>query len=613
VILGLSLVAFAALIVAGADRLGGDDGGNGGTLQAGALDQPPPGAATATATIPIGVVPTPAPESTATIEPTTTPDGAVGGSSVGRPLVCLDVGHGGVDEGNVRLNADGTEIIVMEKDLTLAQALDLRDRLEAQGVDVVLTRETDTEVNPEYADVNGDGKVANDVNDDGELDQRLGEFANELDELQARVNVCNEAGADLLVSIHVNSGENVFLAGYEAWYAEDDALPFVDESAAFAELVVQQLGRQFAAAGYETTNRGAAPDSLLILPDDEAGTFDHLVMLSPDVPARNFVGAQMPAVIVECLFLSNDEDYGFLTADAEAAQDAIVTAYEQAILEYFADELAGAELEGAEGDSEAEERAEDEEAARVSFGGPGGTPAPPASPTPSGEDAGPTPTPRPEPLPDDGETAQVHYYGDSGRPEIALTFDLGSDRGHTEQILDFLAEHGIRASFGVTGLWAEENPDLLRRIVDDGHMLFNHTYSHASFTGASTGQPPLTAEERVAEIARTEAIVLDLTGYDMRPYFRLPYGDGADDAQVMRDIYAAGYYLVIMWTCDSYGWKQWTPAEIIQHCAGSAQPGGIILMHVGSDGTDQDALPGLVEQLAADGYAFVTVEEILQP
>jgi peptidoglycan/xylan/chitin deacetylase (PgdA/CDA1 family) len=221
-------------------------------------------------------------------------------------------------------------------------------------------------------------------------------------------------------------------------------------------------------------------------------------------------------------------------------------------------------------------------------------------------------TGRPAPLPDNGETAQAHYFGDSGRQEIALTFDLGSDRGYTEQILDFLDEKGIKATFGITGRWAEDNPDLVQRIVDDGHMLINHTYSHSSFTGDSTGLPPLTSEERVEEIQDTDQIVFDLTGYQMKPYFRLPYGDGATDPKVMDDIYAAGYYLVIMWTCDSYGWQQWTAAEIIQHC-GQEQPGGIILMHVGSDGTDQDALPGLVEQYEQMGYAFVTVEELLQP
>src|SRR5688500_14826167 len=118
-IVGLSLLAFAALVVAGADRFG--DGGDDGTLQA-AVDQPAP-----TATV-ASVIPTPAASPPAATTPTTPP-----ATTSDRPVVCLDVGHGGVDEGKLLLSDDGTEIVAMEKDIVLAQALELRDRLEAQG------------------------------------------------------------------------------------------------------------------------------------------------------------------------------------------------------------------------------------------------------------------------------------------------------------------------------------------------------------------------------------------------------------------------------------------------------------------------------------------------
>jgi peptidoglycan/xylan/chitin deacetylase (PgdA/CDA1 family)/N-acetylmuramoyl-L-alanine amidase len=574
-------------------------------LQAAAVDRTAADAtASAAASAPAEARPSP----TAAPPPTATPAPDAGRATAAGagPVVCLDVGHGGVDLGNVRVETDEDgfeEIVLMEKDVTLAQALALRERLEARGIAVVLTRETDTAVNAANEDVNGDGQVGNDDNGDGRIDTDLGEFPNNLDELQARVNICNEAGADLLVSIHVNSSENVFLQGFEAFWADDEENRFIPASSAFAATAIEALATEFAAAGYEPTYRGAMPDSAIFPPEDDPAIFEHYVLLSPDKPQRNFVGATMPAVIVECLFLSNDEDYAFLTDDPDLAIDVVVSAYEQAIVAYFADEGEAAALEGfraatatGEATIEGEGRVDEDDEED------------------SGEDAGPTPTARPEPLPDnDSGRAQMHYYGDSGRREIALTFDLGSDRGFTEQILDFLKEEGIKATFGITGRWAEENPDLVVRIVQDGHQLINHTYSHTSFTGASTGAPPLTAEERIEEIERTEEIVLDLTGYDMRPYFRLPYGDGSDDPQVAEDIYAAGYYLTIMWTCDSYGWRQANPAEIIQNCYGNAGPGDIILMHVGSDGTDQDALPGLVEAFREDGYAFVTVEEILAP
>lgn len=613
VVIGASLVLFASLIVSGAGKFGGDN------------DPKPENAALDAGLVGGGSTPAPTSAAAPPVPPTATiAPRADAGSQLAEdsPTVCIDVGHGGVDLGNVRLSEDGSEILLMEKELVLDIALELRDRLEAQGIGVVLTRETDTEVNSTFADVNSDGDISEDLDGDGVINPDLGDRVDQVDELQARVNICNAAAADLLLSIHANSSGNKELGGVETYWAEDPNLDYVEESAEVATLAYETLTEEFAALGFEPGGRGAAPDHAWEPIDDDPYTFDHYIVLSPDRPDRNFVGAKMPAVIVECLFVSNDEDYAFLTDNTEAAQNAIVSAYETTILEYFGTGPSTSGANQSEGDAQAvpsptpdvtDDQAADaevEEETREADDDAGAS----AGDELSDLDAIAEANNLPPPLPDTGTGAsQVHYYGDSGRKEIALTFDLGSDRGHTETILDFLKERGIRASFGLTGLWAEQNPDLVKRIADEGHQLFNHTYSHSSFTGHSTGAEPLTREERIEEIERTHEIVMDISGYNMRPYFRLPYGDGADDPGVMEDIYGADYYLTIMWTCDSYGWKQWTPAEIIQHCYQETGIGGIVLMHVGSDGTDQDALPGLVDEFAADGYDFVTIAEVLAP
>ena len=77
----------------------------------------------------------------------------------------------------------------------------------------------------------------------------------------------------------------------------------------------------------------------------------------------------------------------------------------------------------------------------------------------------------------------------------------------------------------MTGRFAETYPDLVRRMVHEGHTLINHTYDHASFTGNSTGASPLTRDERFAELDQTESIIRTLTGATTYPYFRPPYGD----------------------------------------------------------------------------------------
>ncbi len=231
-----------------------------------------------------------------------------------------------------------------------------------------------------------------------------------------------------------------------------------------------------------------------------------------------------------------------------------------------------------------------------------------------------TPTPeiteRPEPPADDESGySQVFDRGTSGRMEVALTFDAGADRGYAEAILDTLDEYGIKASFGITGHWAEENPDLVARMVEDGHMVFNHTWTHRSFTGFSTSdwdEGVLSSEERATELSDTAAVIAGNTdGYVVAPYFRPPYGD-LDDS-VLADVAANGYWVTVMWTCDSLGWNGASVDQIIERCGATAEAGDIILMHVGAESLDAEALPGLIESLEEAGFEMVTIEELLQP
>lgn len=249
------------------------------------------------------------------------------------------------------------------------------------------------------------------------------------------------------------------------------------------------------------------------------------------------------------------------------------------------------------------------------------TQAPPPTTTPV-ETAALTGVPPTGPLPPDGlqaGEATIYLKGTSGRREIALTFDAGADRGNGPAILDRLADYGVRASFGITGQWASDNPDLVLRMVDEKHMIFNHTWSHRSWTGRSTSPDPedpstwqpLPSSDRIAELERTEAAIEEIGGYNVRPYFRPAYGDY--DAGVLADLAAAGYPAMVMWSCESYAWKGWSAEEIIAYCTTNMADGDIILLHVGAQGADYDALPGLIEGLAAQGFTFVTVDEILQP
>jgi peptidoglycan/xylan/chitin deacetylase (PgdA/CDA1 family) len=245
---------------------------------------------------------------------------------------------------------------------------------------------------------------------------------------------------------------------------------------------------------------------------------------------------------------------------------------------------------------------------------PTSTAAPIASPT-SRATTTPKATARPNAPPDDGTgLSQVVDRGESGRPEIALTFDAGADRGNAGKILDMLDEAGIKGSFGMTGAWAKANPDLVKRMVKEGHMVFNNTWNHRSFTGYSTAgsdEGVLDSTDRIKEIKDTEQEILDLTGYNTAPFFRPPYGDYDDG--VLADVESAGYSVTVMWSCDTLGWNGATVEQILDRCAASATAGDIILMHVGADSADAEALPQMIATLQNQGFALVTVDQLLAP
>ena len=222
-----------------------------------------------------------------------------------------------------------------------------------------------------------------------------------------------------------------------------------------------------------------------------------------------------------------------------------------------------------------------------------------------------TARPAPPPPPADGSLLTV-WRGPTERLEVALTFDAGADVGYAAEILDLLRDHGVKATFGMTGVWAEQYPDLVRRMVNEGHQVMNHTYDHQSFTGASTGAEPQTFESMLDQLNTTEQIVRDIAGYEMKPYARPPYGDfGPLTSGYLVD---AGYYINVMWTCDSLGWKGLDAAQIVSRCTTDIGPGEIILLHVGAEAPgDFESLHGLITSFSNAGYSFVTVEEMLQP
>lgn len=208
-----------------------------------------------------------------------------------------------------------------------------------------------------------------------------------------------------------------------------------------------------------------------------------------------------------------------------------------------------------------------------------------------------------------GAPAAVLERGPEDRAEVALTFDCGSDAGHTADILDTLAAGGILATFGVTGAFADALPDLVRRMVDEGHALMNHSYDHPSFTGANTADAVLTTEARLDQLQRTEDALLAACGRGGKPLFRPPYGD-IDDG-VLADLGAAGFTHAVMWTLDVMGWAGWSPQAMLDRVAANHGNGYIYLMHVGGQSQEGPTLPGFIDLLRAQGYGFTRIPEMI--
>jgi peptidoglycan/xylan/chitin deacetylase (PgdA/CDA1 family) len=146
-------------------------------------------------------------------------------------------------------------------------------------------------------------------------------------------------------------------------------------------------------------------------------------------------------------------------------------------------------------------------------------------------------------------------------------------------------------------------------MVGEGHQLINHTWAHRSFTGLSDQRGGQSAAQIQSELGRTEDLLVSLTGKSTKPFFRPPYGDYNDAA--LAATYSAGYLYNMMWTVDSAGWRRITPAEIVARCLRLAEPGAIILMHVGIDSRDGPALPAVLAGLRERGYSFVGLTDLL--
>ena len=181
-------------------------------------------------------------------------------------------------------------------------------------------------------------------------------------------------------------------------------------------------------------------------------------------------------------------------------------------------------------------------------------------------------------------------------PKIALTFDDGPSAAWTPALLDGLKERGVKATFFLIGENADKNPEIVKRMAEEGHLIGNHTYHQVELTKVSENEARL-------ELADTSAVIVRITGKEPE-YMRPPFG--AWQRKLEQEI----QMLPVLWTIDPLDWTTENQDEIVNKVVTEAEENDIILLHDCYKSSIEAGLR-IVDILQEEGFVFVTVDELL--
>ncbi|HEX8219947.1 MAG TPA: N-acetylmuramoyl-L-alanine amidase [Chloroflexia bacterium] len=299
------------------------------SLLSGCLTEPVPASPTPAGTLPSPTItaalalPQPPTEQAAPPSPTLPPSPTATltpAADPAKPLlgrrIALDPGHGPRDDmGAVLVDDDTRKLVLAEHELNLDVALRLRDILVARGAEVGLTRVTREEFTvPWPLDANGDG-----------VEQ------GQSDDLQHRIDIINESGAEVFLSIHANSSANpAKRKGIQALYCATEDCPFPSETKRLGRLVLDHLASTLERAGYPIEKSELRSDLWADSPGEEPR---HLFMLGPAELPRHPRAAKMPGILVEAFYVTSPAEAEYLNRDA--VRQTIAQAYADALQEYL--------------------------------------------------------------------------------------------------------------------------------------------------------------------------------------------------------------------------------------------------------------------------------------
>ena len=200
------------------------------------------------------------------------------------------------------------------------------------------------------------------------------------------------------------------------------------------------------------------------------------------------------------------------------------------------------------------------------------------------------------------------YYIDSSKGEndedkvIYLTFDAGYENGNIEKTLDALKSQNVKGAFFILGNLVKSNPDLVKRMFEEGHLVCNHTYSHKSMVNRSQ-------EEIEAELLKLENECFEATGYQIAKYYRPP--EGRFDEDSLRCVSSMGYKTVF-WSFAYADWdnnKQMPAEKAKAKIMDNIHNGEVMLLHPTS-ATNAEIIEDIIVSLKSEGYRFGTLDEL---
>ena len=198
----------------------------------------------------------------------------------------------------------------------------------------------------------------------------------------------------------------------------------------------------------------------------------------------------------------------------------------------------------------------------------------------------------------------AYYVGDNKEKVIYLTFDAGYENGNTEPILDALKKHNVSATFFVVGHYLESAPEIVKRMVDEGHFVGNHTYHHLDMSSISS------KESFEKEMKDVENKFKEITGQELAHFYRPPQGKYSTNNLKMAD--EMGYH-TFFWSLAYVDWyqdKQPSKEEAFEKLIGRIHPGAVVLLHSTSK-TNGEILDELLTKWEEMGYQFASLDELV--